>query len=1023
MTLKRLHIDFETRSVLDLPSVGVHVYAANERSDVWCAAFAADDGAIELWLPGAECPDVIRRAISEQWTIHAHNANFERVIWRHILAPRYGWPEPAPEQWRCTMVMCLASALPGKLEKAAAALSLPISKDAEGARLMKEMAQPRKPPAGEDLNGIYWHDEPEKVERLCQYCKRDVEVEREIDRRLPALTDDEQKHWQLDTVINQRGFFTDGLLLDAAHHIVTEAEAASQAEFRELTGLNSTNQTAKLIAWLGEHGCTVTDVQKGTLRHALRRKGLQPAVYRAIELRLQLAHASAGKIEALLNWRNGDGRVRGTLQFHGAATGRWTGRGPQPQNFRRDSTGIDAKIAAVMAGGAGLDSPVEVVGDIGRAMVCAPHGHRLLVGDFSGIESRVLAWISGQQSKLEQWIKFDRTGDVNDDPYVIIGRSFGHPESSARAFGKIGDLAFGFAGGVGAWQNFAPEDDASDEATIKSYRDKWRAEHPETVQFWYAVDRAAISAVQRPGTEYQAKQLKFRFEPPFLRITLPSGRSLAYPFPRIETNRFGSPCVMFKDSARGQWADCNFGQGFYGGAFVENIVSGMARDLLAGALQRLKAAGYPIVLHVHDEVVCEVPDGFGSLEEFHRLITTVPVWAEGLPLAAKVREGKRFSKPDKPAGIAASAAADEPDEMILDASDDDDEAEPDVSADRDALAASHDGDFGTADLLQAMPASADVGAPMCRMQAAIQSLRSAPPHVDISTDSELEDRHSGDSNGSGASAASIGMSRNGRAAGSNGKFHCPFHADDTPSLQVYEDHYHCFGCKRHGPLSELPAGWAEAAPAGSSTDAARTLTYAHALWDAAQPIADTLAECYLAETRHIDIAALPTTINDVLRFHPRCTFGTTPQPCLLALFRDVETDAPAGIHRIALTAEAQKIDRMMLGSWPHPRAIKLWPAAKQLCLGEGIETVLAAATKITYRDAPLRPSWAAGSSGNISKFPVVAGVARLVILIDHDANGVAQKDARICAERWKVAGRAVLLLTPRRVGADFNDLI
>jgi DNA polymerase len=432
-----LHLDFETRSTLDLPSVGAHVYAAEASTGIWCVAFAVGDDQIDLWTPGAECPAAVRRAVSERWTIHAHNANFERVIWHHILTPRYGWPEPAPQQWRCSMAASLASALPGSLKTVAEALELPVRKDTDGERLMRLMARPRQPRPGEDPAGIYWHDDPEKFERLGKYCQNDVAVERELLKRLPPLVETEQTMWELDAAINARGFYTDGALLEASANVVTATEAKLQGEFRELTGLNSTNQTEKLVAWLGGHGCSVTNVQKGTLRHALRRKELSSEARRAIELRLQLAHASAAKVEALRAWRGADGRVRGTLQFHGAATGRWVGRGPQPQNFKRDTCDTDAKIAAVLSGGTGLESPVEAVGDIARAMICAAPGHRLMIGDFSGIESRALAWISDQQSKLDLWARFDRTGDPYHDPYVVIGRALGHAESAARAKGKF----------------------------------------------------------------------------------------------------------------------------------------------------------------------------------------------------------------------------------------------------------------------------------------------------------------------------------------------------------------------------------------------------------------------------------------------------------------------------------------------------------------------------------------------------------------------------------------------------------
>jgi DNA polymerase len=313
---------------------------------------------------------------------------------------------------------------------------------------MRQMAKPRKPRDGEDPAGIYWHDDPEKLEQLYAYCRQDVEVERELHHRVPALIDSEQALWAFDQLINRRGFHTDGPLLNAASHIAAAADQNVQDELQRITGgaLASTDQVDAIQAWLGEHGCEVKDVQKPTLKHALRRKGLDPIVRRVIELRISAAHAAATKIDALLAWRDADGRVRGTLRFHGAGTGRWSGHGPQPQNFKRDGVDIEAKRIAIATGDLAhvqerYQHPLEVVGDIARAMICAAPGHRFLIGDFSGIESRVLAWVSGQQSKLDQWAKFDQTGDPKAEPYFMIGRGFGQPEDySARAIGKVAGL-------------------------------------------------------------------------------------------------------------------------------------------------------------------------------------------------------------------------------------------------------------------------------------------------------------------------------------------------------------------------------------------------------------------------------------------------------------------------------------------------------------------------------------------------------------------------------------------------------
>jgi CHC2 zinc finger/Toprim domain len=275
----------------------------------------------------------------------------------------------------------------------------------------------------------------------------------------------------------------------------------------------------------------------------------------------------------------------------------------------------------------------------------------------------------------------------------------------------------------------------------------------------------------------------------------------------------------------------------------------------------------------------------------------------------------------------------------------------------------------------------------------------------------------------------------------DGKINCPFHADNTPSLHVYADHFHCFGCGAHGDHADwlmlvegktrkeaihVLENWngpAAARPANEE-DAERALTSALRLWEAARPIAGTLAIRYLAQVRGIDTGALP---DEALRFHPRCPFGPGVRvPCLLALYRDVESDAPAGIHRIALTPDVfagGKVQRRTLGSWSRPRAVKLWPAGSPLVVGEGIETALAAATRISHRGAPLRPAWSMVCSGSLSKLPTVPGVERLLILVDHDRNGEGQAAAARCAERWSRAGRTVVKLLPKRPGSDFNDIV
>ena len=298
-----LHRDIETKSTIDLTEVGGWRYAADPSTDVWCVAYAIDDAPMQTWIPGQPVPEeFFEAARNPDWIVVAHNNAFEAVIEEHILAPRYGWPIVPIERHRCTMAMALAAALPAALSKVAEVLELSTRKDDQGARLMRLLAQPRKPRDEEDPSGIYWHDDPEKLERLYAYCRNDVEVERELFHRLPPLSDAEQKLWVLDALINRRGFHTDGSLLEAASRIGAAAGATAHDEIARITdgALTSTDQVTALQTWLGEHGCEVKDVRKPTLKHALTRKALDPIVRRVIELRLGAAHAAAAKIDTCL---------------------------------------------------------------------------------------------------------------------------------------------------------------------------------------------------------------------------------------------------------------------------------------------------------------------------------------------------------------------------------------------------------------------------------------------------------------------------------------------------------------------------------------------------------------------------------------------------------------------------------------------------------------------------------------------------------------------------------------------------
>ena len=551
--------------------------------------------------------------------------------------------------------MALALGLPARLDTLANTLELANRKDAAGQRLMLQMMKPRKARKDEAPGQTYWFDDEERLQRLHSYCAQDVETEREAYERLSRLSPAEQVIWLLSTRINDRGFHIDRNFAEAARRIAHAAAPEIDAELAEITGdaVTGINQIARLLAWLKQQGYSAKSLDHKAIEKQLLKDDLPPWVRRVLELRQGGAQAAVKKIDALLARAGADDRVRGSFRYHGAATGRWSGEGPQPQNLKRPEVeDIDAAIAAVITGDYAYvkeryETPLSVIGDCSRSMICAAPGHVLIGADFSSIESRVLAWVAGEEWKLDSYHRFDCTHDAADEPYrataALIFRTTPDAISKEqRGIGKICDLALGFQGGLNAFRKFEPEKFTDEE--VETFKTEWRAAHPRIKQFWHDIDRAAWTAVHTRGRVVQCGRVFFKCAGAFLLLKLPSGRKLAYPQPRIEIEDPRHQAVVFADNAAGQFKDCRHGNGAYGGLWTENVVSGIARDLLAEAMQRIEAAGYPIVLHVHDEIVAEVPVGFGSTAEFTQLMTHVPGWALGLPIAASAWSGQRYRK-------------------------------------------------------------------------------------------------------------------------------------------------------------------------------------------------------------------------------------------------------------------------------------------------------------------------------------------------------------------------------------------
>jgi DNA polymerase len=967
--------DAETRSTAALDAVGAWRYAGDTATEILCIAYAVDDADPQIWTSGQPVPTPFLEAARDlNWIVVAHNDQFERAIETRVLHPRYGWPLIPLAQRRCSMTMALACALPGSLEGAVAALGLPVSKDKAGHKLMLEMSKPRRRKKSEPA-GIYWYDAAERREKLAMYCKRDVEVERALFRRLPLLSPAEQRLWELDAVINERGFHVDLELAKAARGIATKERIAINTEISALTDgeITTVDQVAKITTFVERNGHSLSGLTKRSVAAVLAHAP-GDVVRRVLELRREGARASTRKLDRLLASVDADSRLRGTLRFHAASTGRWSGRQFQPQNLKKPETkDLDGAIDAILAGDLErvrvLGAPMTVTGDVSRAIICAAPGHVLIGADFSAIESRVLAWLAGETWKLETYRDYDATGRPELEPYCataskILKRTVTPEDDAGRQLGKVADLAFGYGGGRGAWRKFDPSDAYSD-ADVEHFKAEWRRQHAATVRLWHALERAAHRTIHT-GTSVKLDRIAFAMDNKTLLMVLPSGRQLAYPEACLVEGKFeGTREIQFKDNAKGGWTD----RGAWYGTLVENAVQAISRDLLATAILGIDAADYPIVLTVHDEIVCEVPKGFGSEAQFLEIMTALPDWAAGLPIVAKPWSGKRYVKTASRQAEAATKSTPEPEK--------------------------------------------------------IPNLPEKQPEDGVSP---LVTTEIGTSR---TAAAEINESLIGK------NVRCPFHDDSTPSMHLYDDHFHCFGCGARGDHVDLLMmaegltrdealerlktwnGSLATRPKTNDDAEAEALAYAMKLWNAAKPIVGTIAERYLADTRGIDLNGLPFNVDAILRFHPRCTFGSgTKHPCLIALLQNLTDHAPVGIQRVALTADAQKIERRMLGRWG---AVMFWPPRSQLVIGEGIETVLAAATRKLYRGEPLRPAWSVISSGALGKFPILPGVERLIILVDNDACGKAA--AAECAERWQRAGRTVIRLTPKRAGADFNDII
>lgn len=649
-TMKKLSCDIETFSDVDLIRCGVYKYADSPNFEMLLFAYAVDDGDVHIIdiAGGEELPEKIIQAIKSDTVVKtAYNAQFERVcLSRYLKLPDGEYLNP--QSWYCTAVQAAELALPLSLADVGSVLGLERQKMTEGKELIKYFCVPCKPTKS---NGNCTRNRPchdiNKWETFKKYCMRDVDVERQIADKLKMypISDEEHRLYVLDQIINDRGVLVDSELAEQAVKLNSIQTAVAVEQAYMITGLENPNSVTQLKQWLKEKGVEIESLSKKSVKSLADET--DEDVSEMLKLRLLMAKTSVKKYEAVIRSVCSDNRVHGMMRFCGAnRTGRWSGNILQPQNLPQNHL-PDLTLARDIVKDGDFEmldmmfgNVPNVLSELIRTVLIPKPNHRFIVADFSAIEARVLAWIAGEQWRIDT---FKNGGDIY---CASASKMFKVPvekhgvNGELRQKGKISELACGYGGSVGALKNMGAVEMGVQENELQGLINDWRNANPHIVRFWYEVGNAAMKAIKEKTTVPLGK-LVFAYERGILFIRLPSGRRLSYIKPRIGTNRFGGDSITYMgiNSAK-KWDRLET----FGGKLTENIVQGTARDLLANALINAANAGYDTVFHVHDEIICEVPNGYGSVDELCKLMCIKPEWADGLPLNADGFECEYYKK-------------------------------------------------------------------------------------------------------------------------------------------------------------------------------------------------------------------------------------------------------------------------------------------------------------------------------------------------------------------------------------------
>jgi DNA polymerase len=673
-----LYLDIKAHSPVDPDRAGIYRSFEDPSAEVLCAAWAFGDGPIRVWFPGEPCPKEIANHVKAGGAITGWGISFERLAWERVLGPRHGWPVPKLEQFNDTMAAAAALSLPREIEGAATLLGVAVRHDA-GAR--RWLSVRRSEPSKSDLD------------RLTRIAINDVEVERSLHlhRELYPLSPKEREIWLLDQRINDHGIAMDlALVADMA----TIVEAYQSELDRRLTAVTegavtSCTQVPTLKRWLAAHGVDAESLGRNVIETVLAQT-MQDQCREALKLWQEGAKTSLGKLPAADECTSNDGRARGLLVYHGARSGRWTGQLWQPQNLPRGSGIVKDQDHAiqlirqrspeVLAREYG--APLTVVSDCLRGVMTAAPRHVLMAGDYKNIEARITAWMAEDSEKLEAFRKADR-GEGPDVYEIAAAQIYGIATEKVtpvqRLVGKTATLALGFNAGVDAlaatatyhvdmastfdslWTAASPEQQVCAaqrhaEADCGKLSDRawlaceltvqaWRRANPLTVAAWGKFGNALRRAVSEPETPVEAPHVALRHKGLFLGMRLPSGRIVHYPRPAMESDGTVTAYAAKEDRRPHGKAPPKGRRYLHGGLVFQHAVQGLARDLLAHAMLRVEAAGFPVVMSIHDEIISEVPQSRAAeLVQFLALLCEAPEWAEGLPIIARGWSGFRYRK-------------------------------------------------------------------------------------------------------------------------------------------------------------------------------------------------------------------------------------------------------------------------------------------------------------------------------------------------------------------------------------------